>query len=134
MIDGVLEPLHHGHSVHFQPRAWPSHGRAGNIDVLAEVPVMIIEGVGAGRRELTHLLDAVVWVQSDAVEAERRGMLRHAGDASAREQWDAWMAEEIPFLAADRPWARARVIVAGTTDVPYDSIREVVIAAPPRDR
>jgi len=40
------------------------------------------------------------------------------------------MTEEIPFLAADRPWERATIIVAGTPDVPHDPTREVVIAAP----
>jgi len=93
---------------------------------------VIIEGVGAARRELTHLLDAVVWVQSDVGEAERRGMLRGRGGAQARERWDAWMSEQIPFLAADRPWERATIIVAGTADVTYDPLAEVVIAAPLR--
>ena len=129
MIDGVLEALHRGHSVHYQPPAWATRGRAGHIDVSAMASVVIIEGVGAARRELTHLLDAAVWVQSDSHEAERRCILRDGGDASAREHWHAWMSEEIPFLAADRPWERATVIAAGTPDIPYDPIREVVVAA-----
>jgi len=58
IIDGVLETLHGGQSVHYQPPAWRSHRRAGHIDVPAKAPVVIIEGVGAARRELTHLLDA----------------------------------------------------------------------------
>jgi hypothetical protein len=132
MIDGVLEPLHRGQSVHYQPPAWASRGRAGQIDVSAKASLLIIEGVGAARRELTHLLDAVVWLQSDCIEAERRGILRAGGDPTARESWHAWMTEEIPFLAADRPWERATIIVAGTADVAYDPIGEVVIAAPAR--
>jgi len=40
------------------------------------------------------------------------------------------MTEQIPFLAADRPRERATIIVAGTADVTYDPIAEVVIAAP----
>jgi hypothetical protein len=130
MIDGVLEPLHRGQSVHYQPPAWASRGRAGQIDVSAQASLVIIEGVGAARREVTHLLDAVVWVQSDLSEAKRRGILRDGGDAPAMEQWQAWMSEEIPFLAADRPWERATIIVAGTPDVTYDLIGEVVIAPP----
>lgn len=130
MINGVLEPLHRGQSVHHQPPAWPSRGRAGHIDVPAKAPVVIIEGVGAGRQELTQLLDAVLWLQSDSVEAERRVILRDAGDASTSEGRQAWMAEEIPFLASDRPWERATVIVAGTTHIRHDGVSEVVIAAP----
>ena len=89
---------------------------------------MIIEGVGAARRELTALLDAAVWVQSDFREAERRATLRNRGDATAMERTRDWMTEELPFLAADRPWERATIIVAGTPDLAYDSVSEVVIA------
>jgi hypothetical protein len=130
MIDGVLGPLHRGRSLHYQPPAWANRCRAGHIDVSARASVVIIEGVGAARREVTHLLDAAVWVQSDFSEAERRAILRGGADAPARELRDAWMTEEIPFLAADRPWERATIIVAGTTDITHDSIGEVVIAPP----
>jgi len=128
MIDGVLEPLHSGQPVHYQPPAWASHGRAGQIEASANASVVIIEGVGAARREVTHLLDAVVWVQSDFGEAMRRALVRDGDDASARERRDAWMTEEIPFLAADRPWERATIIVAGTPDITHDPIGQVVIA------
>src|SRR5712691_8525026 len=127
MIDGVLEPLHRGESVHYQPPAWASRGRTGQIDVSANASVVIIEGVGAARREVTHLLDAVVWVQSDFGEAMRRVLVRDGGDAPARERHDAWMTEEIPFLAADRPWERATIIVAGTPYITHDPVGEVVI-------
>jgi uridine kinase len=70
MIDGVLERLHWGQSVHYQPPAWASRGRAGHIEVSAKASVVIVEGVGAARQELTHLLDAAVWMQSDFGEAK----------------------------------------------------------------
>jgi hypothetical protein len=130
MINGVLEPLHRGQSVHYQPPAWASHGRGGHIDVSATASVVIIEGVGAARREVTHLLDAAVWVQSDSGEARRRMILRDGSDATVSELRDEWMTEEIPFLAADRPWERATIIVAGTSDVTHDPVGEVVIAPP----
>jgi hypothetical protein len=128
MIQGVLDPLHRGQAVHYQPPAWPSHGRAGHIDVSAKASLVIIEGVGAARRELTALLDAAVWVQSDFGEAERRAALRHGGDAAAMEQTRDWMIQELPFLAADRPWERTTIIVAGSSDITHDSVGEVVIA------
>jgi hypothetical protein len=133
MIGGVLEPLHRGESVHYQPPAWGRHGREGHVDVAATAPLVIVEGVGASRRELTHLIDAGVWVQSDWVEAERRGLVRDGGDAEAIQNWHAWMSEELPFLAADRPWERANVIVSGTPQLDHDSVNEVV-AAPPTNR
>jgi hypothetical protein len=130
MINGVLGPLHRGFSVAYQPPAWASHGRTGQIDASAKAPLVIIEGVGAARRELTHLLDAAVWVQSDSDEAERRMLVRDPSDAASRQQHDEWMAEEIPFLAADRPWERATLIVAGTSGIAHHPIREIVIAPP----
>jgi hypothetical protein len=130
MINGVLEPLHRGQSVHYQPPAWANRGRAGHIDVSAKASLVIIEGVGAARREVTHLIDAAVWVHSDSGEAERRATLRNGGDAAAMEQTRDWMTEEIPFLAADRPWERATITVAGTPDITYDPVGEIVIAPP----
>jgi hypothetical protein len=128
MIQGVLDPLHRGQAVRYQPPAWPSHGRAGHIDVSAKASLVIVEGVGAARREVTDLLDAAVWVQSDFREAARRATQRNGGDAAAMEQTRDWMTEELPFLATDRPWERATIIVAGTPDLAYDSVGEVVIA------
>lgn len=80
------------------------------------------------------LLDAVVWVQSDTVEADRRGIERDGGDQAAAEFWHEWGAQELPFLAADRPWERADVIVTGTPALPHDPATEVVVAPPlPRE-
>jgi hypothetical protein len=128
MISGVLEPLHLGQSVHYRPPAWERHGRDGHVDVSASAPLVIIEGVGASRRELAHLIDAAVWVKSDWVEAERRGLIRDGGDAEAIENWHAWMREELPFLATDRPWERAIAIVSGTPQIDHDPVTEVVVA------
>ena len=127
MVEGVLAPLHRGESVHYQPPAWTRNGREGHVDVSAAAPLVIIEGVGAARREVTHLIDAAVWVQSDWVEAERRGLLRDGGDAEATANWHAWQSEELPFLAADRPWERALVIVNGTPHIDLDPLSGVVV-------
>jgi hypothetical protein len=99
--------------------------------------LVIVEGVGAGRRELAHLLAAVVWVQSDRAEAERRGIARdvasgvNGGREAAIAFWDEWMAEELPFVARERPWERAAVVVAGTPPLPHGP-DEIVLAPPPR--
>lgn len=130
MLTGVLEPLHRGQSVRYQPPAWRSHGRDGCVDASASPPLVIIEGGGASRRELASLIDAAVWVQSDWVEAERRGLARDGGDAEAARGWHAWQSEELLFLAADRPWERANVVATGTPLIDHDSVGEVVIASP----
>lgn len=121
--DGVLRPLHAGEPVEFRPPAWVAHARDGAVTVPAGSPAVFIEGVGAAQREAVDLVDVVVWVQSDFDEAERRGVERDVaqgvnGDAEqSLAFWHEWMSYEIPFLAQDRPWDRARVFVAGTTTV-----------------
>lgn len=114
LASGVLGPARAGAAVRFRPPAWDQRGREGSIDVPAGTGVVIVEGVGASRRSLTHLVDARAWVQSDYPEARRRGIARDGGDQAATDFWDAWIAEEDPFLAEDRPWERADVVVCGT--------------------
>jgi hypothetical protein len=132
----VLEPLRRGQAVHYRPPGWHAKGRPGAIEVPAGLDLVLVEGVGAGRRELMHLLDAVVWVQSDAAEAERQSIARDAaagthGDIEGATQfWHEWLAQEIAFVAAQRPWERADVVVRGTTTNVHDPAR-VALASPP---
>jgi hypothetical protein len=135
LAGGVLEPLRRARPVHYRPPGWEAHGRPGAIDLPAKLGMVLVEGVGAGRRELADLLDAVVWVQSDFVEAERRGVARDIaqgvnGDAEQSVRfWAEWMAEELAFIERQRPWERACVIVAGTAVVAH--VRGQVVLAPP---
>jgi hypothetical protein len=91
---------------------------------------VVVEGVGAGRRELAHLLDAVVWVHADLDGTVRRDAVRLAAGEMSEEAYADWMAEEHPFVAAQRTWERAFAIVHGTPDVPHDAAREVVLGGP----
>jgi hypothetical protein len=124
LAKNVLEPLRRGESVTFRPPAWARHGRDGAIGLPAGLALVLIEGVGAGQREHSGLIDATIWVQSDVVEAEQRGIARdiaHGTNGNAEQTitfWHTWMAEELPFLAADRPWERACVVVAGSPTIP----------------
>jgi len=94
--------------------------------------VLIIEGVGAGRSEVSHLIDALVWVQADQQEAERRSLARVGQPDGARTVGDyrEWMAEEDPFLTGQRPWEREDLLVAGTPQIPFDRAFELVVAPP----
>jgi hypothetical protein len=125
---GVLEPLHRGAAVHYRPPAWDRRERPGAVELPAGLAMVLVEGVGAARRELAGWLDAVIWVQSDAVEAERRGIERDGGNEAAGAFWQEWAAQEIPFLAAQRPWERADLIVCGTPAPAHDCSCEVVLA------
>ncbi|MEV6630192.1 hypothetical protein AB0M54_05505 [Actinoplanes sp. NPDC051470] len=134
MIAGILEPLHAGEAVSYRPPAWIRDGREGSIDVDPGALTVIIEGVGVSRRSLAPYLDVAIWVQSDYVEAKRRGVRRDMADLGrdpeeADRLWDEWEAEEAPFLEADQPWLRAGVIV-GTASwaAPHDPATEVSVA------
>jgi hypothetical protein len=65
-------------------------------------------GVGAGRFEVSDLIDALVRVQADQREADRRSLARagQPGAARAVGNHQEWVAEEDPFLAGERPWER----------------------------
>ncbi len=127
--DGVLGPVRAGHAVAYRPPAWKSRGRVGAIEVAADCPLLIVEGVGVSRLELAGYFDLRLWVQSDRVDARQRGIERDGGP-STEAFWDEWEAEEVPFLAADRPWERAELIVAGGPGLPYDPATELVLTGP----
>ena len=137
MITGVLEPLRAGCPVAYRPPGWDRDVREGRIDLNPDASTVIIEGVGVSRRTLEPLIDVAIWVQSDFVEAKRRGMLRdmaelHRQEAEAERLWDEWEAEEVPFLREDRPWQRAHFIVGTASSVPHDAETEVAVSPPLR--
>jgi len=136
LVDGVLEPARRGLAVAFRPPAWEERGRRGAVVVPAGCPLLIVEGVGVGRRSLTGYLDGLVWVQSDADLAWRRGIERDLakGEEDPAAFWEEWQAEEVPLLARERPWERAALVVAGTPVLPHDEVVDVVVAPPTAGR
>lgn len=119
LVDEIITPWRRGDAESFRPPGWLTHDRPGSIDV-EPGRVLVVEGVGAGRAELAALADVVIWVQSDADIARRRGIARDVEYGRSVEEaeafWDEWMGAEEPFLAADRPWTRASLIVNGTPE------------------
>jgi hypothetical protein len=134
LASGVLEPIRRGQAVAFRPSAWDERGRPGAIEVPADASLVIVEGVGAGRREIAHLLDSAVWVQSDLNAIERRNGARVAAGETNASVVARWMQEEFPFVAEQRPWERALVVAAGTPELSHDPSSEVVLAPSPSPR
>ena len=142
LIGGILVPVHRGEAVSYRPPRWAGHGREGSIEVPAGCPLLIIEGDGAGRWEVAHLIDALIWVQSDETEAERRRPARDRNPSAIDvanlpldglpPDHEGRVAEEIPFNAAQRSWERADIIVCGTPQILCDPDTEVIVAPPPR--
>lgn len=122
LVRHVLEPVRAGRAVRWCPPAWRARGRSGAIEVPADVAVVLLEGVGATRRTLAPMLDASIWVQSDLRLARERGLSRDLAqrpdrtEAEAEAFWDRWDAQEVHFLAEDRPWDRADLVVCGTPE------------------
>jgi hypothetical protein len=133
LVDGVLGPARRGAAVAYRPPKWDERGRPGAIEVPAGASLLVVEGVGAGRRELTGLLDGVVWVQTDPAEAARRDAARVAAGETTPEDYASWMAEEGPFVARQRAWERAFVTVCGSPAVPHDPRTDVLIRERPPD-
>ncbi|GAB2585537.1 hypothetical protein Aab01nite_52760 [Paractinoplanes abujensis] len=113
LAEHVLAPLHRGRAVDFRPAAWAAHDRSGSIRVPAGAPVVWVEGTGVLRSELAPWLDASIYVQGDLDEQERLLAARDGDSPEQREHIAKWLAEELPFLLREQPWARATLIVAG---------------------
>jgi hypothetical protein len=60
LATGVLEPLHTGQAANYRPPAWNEHDRQGAIEVPAATALVMIEGVGASRRETADPTDLAV--------------------------------------------------------------------------
>lgn len=141
LVSGVIEPWrraadggdHTGGA--FRPPQWIARDRPGAIEIPA-TRVLVVEGVGAGRRELAALAELVVWVQADPAQARRRGLARDVElgrtPAEAEDFWDEWARFEDPFLAADQPWTRAHLVVNGTA--PQADSRVFLARRPPGAR
>ena len=130
LLDEIIEPFQAGRHVMFQPPAWKQRGREGAINVHPESSVLIVEGVGCSRIEVAPWLDASVWVQADEKVLAKRNAARITSGETTSAGVAGWMSEEWPFLTADRPWERATKIVAGTPDVRYDEVLEVLVGSP----
>jgi hypothetical protein len=77
--------------------------------------------------------DVAIWVQADEAETERRNLARVGtpnGSATVQDHLD-WMAEEIPFLADQRPSERVDLVVCGTPLIAVDPATELVVEPPP---
>ena len=61
----------------------------------AELSLLIIEGVGTARPELSGLLDLSPWVQSDLDESMRRDRARIAAGEITVGSYEAGMTEEV---------------------------------------
>ncbi|RDD88978.1 hypothetical protein DVZ84_13280 [Streptomyces parvulus] len=108
LLDQVIEPLRRGGTARYSPYDWHSR-RFGPPRPLPAAPVVLVEGVGAGRRAVRPHLALLFWMDLPAEEAWARGRARDG--AEQREFWDGWIPAERRHLADDpsRPFAHLLV-------------------------
>ncbi|WP_328840252.1 uridine kinase [Streptomyces europaeiscabiei] len=104
LLDQVIEPLRHGRSAHHAPYDWRERA-FGAARVLPPASVIVVEGVGAGRRALRRYLARLVWMELPEEKAWARGQARDGAEQS--EFWAGWVRAERRHFAEDpsRPFA-----------------------------
>ena len=128
LVEGVLEPVRAGRAVSYRPPQWEARGRSGAVEVPAGCTLLLVEGVGSGRRSLAPRLDGIVWVEALPADRDRRDRADVAAGLISADNFDSWMREEIPFVEAERTWERADLVVAGWAALPHDPGREFLVA------
>ncbi|MCX5383625.1 uridine kinase [Streptomyces sp. NBC_00083] len=104
----VLDPFARGEAARYEPYDWQLRC-CGPARALEPAPVVIVEGVGAGRRALRPALALLVWMELGAESSWARGRHRDGPELSAF--WDAWTRAEVRHFDDDpsRPFADAVV-------------------------
>ncbi|GAA2266547.1 hypothetical protein GCM10010415_34210 [Streptomyces atrovirens] len=104
LLSQVIEPLGRGETAHYSPYDWRTR-RFGPPRPLPPAPVIVVEGVGVGRRALRPYLALLLWMDLPREESWSRGRARDG--AEQREFWEGWVRAEREHFAGDpsRPFA-----------------------------
>lgn len=108
LLTQVIEPFSRGETAHYAPYDWHTR-RFGPPRALPTAPVVLVEGVGAGRRALRPHLARLLWMELPREESWSRGRARDGEEQ--REFWDGWERAERAHFADDpsRPFAHLLV-------------------------
>ncbi|WP_405986695.1 uridine kinase [Streptomyces sp. NBC_00872] len=108
LMQRIIEPLARGATAHYEAYDWTLR-RFTEPRELPAAPVVLIEGVGAGRRALRPYLARLHWMDRGAEESWERGRRRDGPGLSTF--WDGWTTAETRHFSADpsRPFADALV-------------------------
>ncbi|MGW7246766.1 uridine kinase family protein [Streptomyces decoyicus] len=100
----VLGPLSRGETARYGVYDW-GRGEFTEERALAPAPLVLIEGVGAGRRALRPSLACLLWMELASEHSWERGQLRDGPGLSAF--WSGWIPAERAHFKADpsRPYA-----------------------------
>lgn len=103
-LEQVLAPLSRGETALYGVYDWV-RGEFTEERELAPAPVVLVEGVGAGRRVIRPYLACLLWMELASEHSWERGQLRDGADLSTF--WSGWIPAERAHFAADpsRPYA-----------------------------
>ena len=104
LIDQVVEPLSQGRAARFRAYDWSAR-RLAHRRVIPPAPVVLVEGVGAGRRALRPHLAQLIWMDLPAAASHARGEARDGPELAGF--WRDWRKAEAAHFSTDpsRPFA-----------------------------
>ncbi|MEV4616746.1 hypothetical protein AB0K43_29760 [Kitasatospora sp. NPDC049258] len=108
----VLEPLAAGRTAEYRVYDWTLR-RFEAVRRVPPAPVVLLEGVGAGRRAVRPALARLIWMDLDAAAARARGELRDGPELAGF--WAGWARAEHAHFAADPSRPAADLLVDGVT-------------------
>ncbi|MEU3728864.1 hypothetical protein AB0E81_05530 [Streptomyces sp. NPDC033538] len=108
LLSQVIGPLRRGDTAHYAPYDWRARSFTA-ARPLPPAPLVLVEGVGAGRGALRPHLARLLWMELPREEAWSRGRARDG--AEQRAFWDGWIPAERRHFAGDpsRPYAHLLV-------------------------
>ncbi|MEV6115454.1 hypothetical protein AB0L59_23810 [Streptomyces sp. NPDC052109] len=109
----VIRPLGRGESALYTPYDWRA-GAFGPPRPLPAAPVVLVEGVGAGRRAVRPHLALLLWMELPREESWTRGRLRDG--AEQRDFWEGWVEAEHAHFARDPSRPHADLLVRQTPE------------------
>ncbi|MFJ9562932.1 uridine kinase [Streptomyces fuscichromogenes] len=108
LLTQVIEPLARGGTAHYSPYDWHTR-RFGPPRPLPPAPVVLVEGVGAGRRALRPFLARLLWMELPHEESWTRGRTRDG--AEQRDFWAEWVGAELEHFTEDPSRPHADLLV-----------------------
>ncbi|WP_314415999.1 uridine kinase family protein [Streptomyces kroppenstedtii] len=113
LLREVVGPLARGESARYRPYDWRLRD-FGPARTLPPAPVILVEGVGAGRRAVRPRLAELLWMEMPHEDAWARGRQR---DGSAQSNfWAEWVPAERRHFAEDPSEPFAGLLVRQCSD------------------
>jgi uridine kinase len=130
LTNDVLPVLRDRQALHYRPPAWIGRSRDGAITLDGDRDFVIIEGVGASQSSVRPELDVIIWVETPQSARKSRDASRIAAGETSAASYVRWMAEENTYMAAERPWEFADLIVDGRGGLDADQEKKIIFRVP----